>query len=225
MDEYTNHRKRVKSRYQAEGLDSFSPVHALELLLFYAIPQKDTKPIAKALLDHFASFHGVLEADLEELRSVPGVGENAAIFLNLLRDAGRYYRMDCVRETKVLNNLEEYGDYLARKFDGRTNETVYQLCMDAKGKVLCCKMMGEGDRISTNLPVRRVLELAITTKASIVVLAHNHPSGLALPSAEDVALTNRLREMLNEIHIRLADHIIVADGDYVSMAQSEKLWR
>lgn len=224
MNDHTNHRKRVKDRYVEESLDAFSPVHALELLLFYAIPQRDTKPLARALLDHFGSFHRVLEADTVELRKVPGVGENVAIYLSLLRDACRYYMVDCEREIDILNNLDEYGKYMACRFIGRKNETVYLLCMDGKGKVLGCKMLGEGDTVSVNLPVRRVVELALNMKATIVVLGHNHPSGVALPSCDDVALTHRLRNMLQGVGIQLEDHIIVADGDYVSLAQSQSVW-
>ena len=222
MYDQTNHRQRVRERYAAENLDHFSPVHALELLLFYAIAQKDTKPVARELLNHFGSFHGVLEADREDLKNIPGVGEHVALYLNLLRDTCRYYQVDCARETDVLSTLEECGEYISRYFIGRTNETVYLLCMDAKGKVLCCKMLGEGDNVSINLPVRRVVELAIQMRATNVVLAHNHPSGVALPSKEDVDLTNRLAEMLEAVHIQLLDHVIVADNDYVSMFQSVK---
>ena len=220
MNDYGNHRKRVRQRYLEEGLDGFSPIHALELLLFYAIPQKDTKPIARALLQRFGSFHAVLEADREQLLEVPGVGEQVAVYLPLLRDMSRYYCVDCERETAILNNSEDYGHYLLSRFVGCKNETVYLLCLDAKGKLLCCNKLGEGDMTSINLPMRRVVELAMAARASIVVLAHNHPSGLALPSQEDVAVTCRLHAMLQGVGIHLADHIIVAEEDYVSLAQS-----
>lgn len=222
---YTNkdHRKRVKKRFLEEGLDHFDPVHALELLLFYAIPQKDTKPIARELLNRFGTYHGVLEASPDELLEIDGIGENMATFLKVVLEAGRYYDMSRTRDVKVLSNTAEYGDYLVKLFKGRCNETVYMLCMDAKCKLLCCKMLGEGDVVSINLPFRRVVEIALNVKATTVVLAHNHPSGVAIPSPEDIAVTLQLRQALATMGIDLADHIVVADNEYVSMAES-KCW-
>lgn len=215
-----NHRQRVKERFRAEGLDDFDQVHALELLLFYAIPQKDTKQLARDLLDRFGSFHGVLEATPEELAAVPGVGENVATFLNLVLAAGRYYDMNRTADVTVLNDSVEYGNYLISRFKGRRNEMLYLLCLDAKGKLLCCKQLGEGDVVSINLPIRRVVEIALSVKASAVVLAHNHPSGLAVPSPEDMAVTKHLRQTLEGLGIVLADHILVSENEFISMAQS-----
>lgn len=222
---YTNkeHRKRMKERFLAEGMDSFDPVHALELLLFYALPQKDTKPIARALLNRFGSFHSVLEATPEELQEVDGVGENMATFLKVILETGRYYDLNRTKDIRILRDTAEYGDYLVNFFKGRCNETVYVLCLDAKCKLLCCKKLGEGDVVSINLPYRRVVEIALNVKAVTVVLAHNHPSGVAIPSQEDVTATLQLRQALATMGIDLADHIIVADDEYVSMAQS-KCW-
>lgn len=218
-----DHRDRVRKRFLAEGLDDFEDVHALELLLFYAIPQKDTKPVARQLLDRFETFHGVLEASPEELEEVPGVGKNVATFLKLALEAGRYYDTSRTKNIKILRNSAEYGDYLISHFKGKSNETVYMLCLDAKCKLLCCRLLGEGDVISINLPFRRVVEIALNVKATTVVLAHNHPSGVAIPSQEDVMVTMQLRQALQTMGIDLADHIIVADDEYVSMAQS-KCW-
>ena len=97
---------------------------------------------------------------------------------------------------------------------------MYLLCLDAKGKVLCCQMVGEGSVNSAGVPIRRVVEIALAANATTVVLAHNHPSGLALPSYEDIATTKRLAVALNAVDITLADHIVVADGDHVSLVQS-----
>lgn len=218
-----NHRKRVRDRFRTEGLDNFDPVHALELLLFYAIPQKDTKPLARELLNRYETFHGVLEAPMDDLLEMHGVSENIATFLKLALEIGRYYDTSRTRDIKILRNSTEYGEYLMGQFKGRSNERLYMLCLDAKCKLLCCKLLGEGDVVSINLPFRRVVEIALNVKATTVVLAHNHPSGVAIPSQEDVAVTMQLRQALKTMGIDLADHIIVADGEYVSMAQS-KCW-
>ena len=119
-----------------------------------------------------------------------------------------------------MTTTEKCGDYLASFFVGRRNETVFLLCLDAKCKVLCCKEIGEGSVNSAGVPVRRIVETALGVNATTVILAHNHPSGLALPSSEDVQTTHRVAAALDTVDIALADHIIVADSDYVSLAQS-----
>lgn len=220
MHTEAGHRQRVKDRFRNEGLDEFDEVHALELLLFYAVPRIDTKPLARSLLDRFGSLALVLEATHEELMSVPGVGENAATFLTLITAAGRYYRKCRSDRPVILDSTEQYGSYLVDLFYGIRNEMVYILCLDAKCKVLCCRKLGEGDANSANVPVRRAVEIALNVNATTVILAHNHPSGVAVPSAEDVAATERLASALGAMDIVLADHIVVADNDFVSITQS-----
>lgn len=214
------HRQRVKDRFRKEGLDHFDESHVLELLLFYCIPRVDTKPIAKRLLEHFGSLSQVLEASAEELQKVPGVGENAATFLILTTAVGRYYLVNRTTKHTILNTTEKCGQYLLPYFFGRRNETVFLLCLDAKCKLLCCREVGEGSVNSAGIPVRKVVELALGVNATTVVLAHNHPSGLALPSGDDVATTLRIAKALEAVEIELADHIVVADDDFVSLAQS-----
>lgn len=214
------HRQRVKARFQEEGLDHFDPVHALELLLFYAIPQKDTKPAARALLDRFGSYTAVMEATAAELETVAGIGKHAAVFLNLIHAAGRYYQVQKAAEEKILDDVEKYGHYLLQRFYGTRRETVYLLCLDAKCKLLSCQMVGEGDVNSANIPIRRMVELALAANATSVVLAHNHPSGIAVPSREDVLTTRQLAMALGAMDMILVDHIVAADDDFVSMVQS-----
>lgn len=214
------HRQRVKERFRKEGLDEFDEVHVLELLLFYAVPRIDTKPLARGLLDHFGSLALVLEATAEELMSVPGVGENMATYLNLITAAGRYYQKSRTDRPVILDSAEKYGSYLADLFYGRRNETVYILCLDAKCKVLCCRKVGDGDVNSANIPIRRMVEIALGVNATTVILAHNHPSGVAVPSSEDRNTTERLAMALGAMDIVLADHVVIADSDFVSMTQS-----
>ena len=220
MQTQAGHRKRVKDRFRKEGLDGFEEVHVLELLLFYAIPQRDTKDLARALLNHFGSLPLVLEATVDELMKVPGIGENTATFLNLVMASGRYYALRKTDRPVILDSTSKYGQYLVDCFMGIRNETVYVLCLDAKCKVLCCQKVGEGDVNSANVPLRRVVEIALGVNATTVILAHNHPSGLALPSPEDVHTTERVAAALGAMDIILADHVIVADEDFVSLVHS-----
>lgn len=220
MSIHDGHRQRLKELFRKEGLDNFYDYQALELLLYYCIPRKDTNPIAHALLDRFGTLAQVLEAPVEELMTVEGVGENAATFLHLVTEIGRYYLVNRAEQVKVLPTLEDCARYLIPRFYGRRNEMVYLLCLDAKCKVLCCKELGEGVVNSTHISVRKIMETALAVNASTVVLAHNHPSGVAIPSADDIQTTRRVAAALSAVDIHLADHIVVAEDDYVSMVQS-----
>lgn len=220
MSIHDGHRQRLKERFLQEGLDHFSDIQVLELLLFYCIPRQDTNPIAHALLDRFGSLSQVLEAPVEALCKVPGIGQSAAVLLSMILPLNRCYQKDRMENVRILARVEDCGAYLVPHFHGRRNETVFLLCLDAKCKVLGCREVGEGSVNSAGVPIRRIVETALGMNASTVVLAHNHPSGLALPSGDDVQSTYRVAAALNAVDIALADHIVVADEDFVSMAQS-----
>lgn len=217
---HEGHRDRLKTRFRKHGLDSFTDIQVLELLLFYAIPRRDTNDIAHRLLDHFGGLSQVLEASPGELKRVEGVGDHAATLLSLVTQIGRFYLVDRSKKETILPSIDDCGKYLMSFFFGRTNETVFLLCLDSKCKVLDCKQIGEGSINSAGISIRKIVETALTLKASSVVLAHNHPSGIALPSAEDIQATRRVAAALNAVEIQLVDHIVVADEDYVSLAQS-----
>lgn len=220
MAMHDGHRERVKQRFQKEGLDGFTDIQVLELLLFYCIPRKDTNPIAHLLLEQFGSLSQVLEAPISELVKVDGISENAAVYIHLVRQVGRFYLTDRASKVQVLPTLESCAEYLKTFFFGRKLETVFLLCLDAKCKVLCCTKIGEGSVNSTGISIRRIVEQALTSNASAVVLAHNHPGGVALPSNEDILTTKRVAAALKAVEVHLVDHIVVADDDYVSMVQS-----
>ena len=220
MSIHDGHRSRLKERFLKQGLDGFTDIQALELLLFYGVPRQDTNPIAHRLLDRFGSLSQVLEASPEELQRVPGVGENAATLLTLVTQFARFYQVDCAQRVKCLTTLDACGEYLIPYFFGRNKETVFLLCLDAKCKVLCCKEVGEGSVNSASVSIRKIVETALASNATTVILAHNHPSGVALPSEEDIQTTRRLAVALQAVEITLADHMVMADGDFVSMTQS-----
>ena len=220
MSVHDGHRQRLKQRFREEGLDHFTDIQVLEILLFYAIPRKDTNTIAHELLNKFGSLPQVLEAPEAELMKVSGISENVATLLHLVPAIGRYYLVNRAKMGIVLPTAESCASYMVPFFFGRKEEIAFLLCLDAKCKVLCCKEVGEGSVNSTALSVRKIVETALNANASSVVLAHNHPSGVALPSREDVATTKRVAVALNAVEIALVDHIIVADDDYVSMVQS-----
>ena len=221
MSIHDGHRQRMKDRFIEQGFDSFTQVQAIEMMLFYCIPRQDTNELAHRLLERFGSFSQVLDADLEELQSVKGIGESAAIFLKLFPAVARYYQIDKVRlEGKPLLTTEACGAYLLPYFLGRCNETVFLLSLDAKAKVISCRLVGEGGINSAGVPIRRIVEIALAAKATSVILAHNHPSGIALPSPEDVSTTQRVATALQAVDVILADHLVIADDDFTSLVQS-----
>lgn len=229
MSIHDGHRKRLRERFVREGLDNFDEINVLELLLFYCIPRIDTNDLAHGLLDKFGSLANVLDASAEELAKVKGIGENAAIFLSLLSAVSRYYQVQKAQCGGPVNSAEGFSSVLLPNFSGRRNEMVYLLCLDAKYKMICCRLIGEGNVNSAGISVRKIVEVALAVNASAVVLAHNHPSGLALPSAADVKTTIQVGKALQAVDVALLDHLVVADFDSISMVQSgyfrpEELW-
>ena len=220
MGIHDGHREKMRQRFLKSGLDAFADHEALELLLYYAIPRRDTNPIAHALMERYGSLSAVLAAPVEDLKKVEGVGESAAILLKLAPQLYRKAKMSDAEQETILSSVERVGAYLLDRFAGEKNEVVYQLCLDRKGKLLACKKLGEAGVTSADLDIRRLVENALLTGASAVVLAHNHPSGVALPSRDDYAATDRAKTALAVVGVALTDHIIVADGDFVSMADS-----
>ena len=221
MSIHKGHRQRLKDRFLTEGLDNFDELYVLELLLYYCIPRVDTNPIAHRLLDEFGSLTAVLNASPEDLQRVEGIGENAAIFLSLVMQVGRYYQVKQSKPGEILRTIEQCGKFLVPYFYGREQETVFLLCLDAKCKVISCKMVGQGSVNSANIPIRRVVEMALAANATTVILAHNHPSGLAIPSKDDIQTTHRVAAALEAVEIILADHIVVSKNDFVSIVQSQ----
>lgn len=220
MGVHDGHRDRMRKRFLDNGLSGFADHEVLELLLYYAIPRGDVNPLAHALVDRFGSLSGVFTAPLELLTQVEGVGGRTAALLHLVPQAAQRARMAELERGLALNTRERVGDYLLELFSQERNETVYQICLDGKGKLLACRRLGTGSASAVTLDVRSVVQNAILYSASSVILAHNHPSGVALPSQEDQAATLRAREALAAIDVRLEDHIIVADHDFISFSDS-----
>lgn len=225
MGIHDGHREKMRQRFLSGGLEHFADHEALELLLFYAIPRKDTNETAHLLLERYGSLSAVFNAPVEDLMKAEGIGESAAVFLKLVPAVCQKAKLSGGGRDVILNTTEETGNYLIERFSGETAEVIYALCIDRKGKLLACKRIGEGDTASAGLNIRKLVECALLTAASGVVLSHNHPSGIALPSPEDYTATDQAQRALSAIGVRLLDHIIVADGDFVSMADSGTLMR
>ena len=220
---HTGHRNRVKAEFRQRGLEGFPEHRVLELLLFYALPQGDTNPLAHRLIDRFGSLAGVLDASVEELSQVKGVGEHAATLLHLIPAVcGRYVASRSSLDG-MATNAQEIREIMAPFFFGARNEMVYVMCLDGKHKCVGVRKITEGTIDAADVTARRIAEEAMSMRASAIILAHNHTSGLALPSAEDRATTTYLKQILGPIGIDLVDHVIFCDDDMVSMKDSGML--
>ena len=215
---HSGHRQRFRERFIKTGLDGFEDHEPLELLLYYAIPRQDVNPLAHNLIDRFGSFHNVLEAPIEELKRVEGIGENTAVLINLVLALGRKYEISRIKDVKIIDSTEKAGKYLIPFFRAMRDEVVYMICLDSKYKVLNCKMLFEGTVNSANINIRKIVENAIAFNAVSVMLAHNHLSGIKNPSKQDIESTRQISQALDAIDIKLTDHIIITGEDYVSMA-------
>ena len=217
MNEHSGHRRRMRERFLSHGLDNFDDHNVLELLLFYALPRQDTNRLAHRLMEHFGSLDAVLDATVEELTAVEGVGPGAAVLLKLVPDVGRRYQIRKNEPGRILSDTEAVGRYLVPRFLGQRDEVALLVCLDAKLKVLCCREVGRGDVSSARLNLRRVVETALGQNAAAVILAHNHVSGIALPSSEDLNTTTQVYQLLRQVNVILQDHIIVAGDDFISL--------
>lgn len=220
---HAGHRQRMYDCYAESGLDGFSDIEVLELVLTYAIPRKDTNVLAHRLLETFGSLSAVLEAPQLSLQTVKDMTQRAATLLHLVPQLWKRYDICRQRETKYFATTKQCGDYLLPFFRGLREEHVRILCLDGKCQMLDCREVSEGSVNSAPMSIRRIVESALAVNATSIVVAHNHTSGVALPSKEDIDATQRLKEALSCLDIYLMDHIIVADDDYVSLHDSMML--
>lgn len=215
---HEGHRARMKKKLLENGERSLADHELLEVLLYYAIPRRDTNELAHRLLKQFGSLRGVLSAPVQELACVSGVGQQAALLMGMVQMLCR--RAAQREKEQILNSVDACGAYFTELLGSSRREMLWQVCLDGKGKVLSSRCLAEGDVSMAAVSVRQVVEYALRAGAVGVVLAHNHPSGVALPSQADVQATVQVRDALKRLDIQLIDHIIVADGDFVSMASS-----
>lgn len=217
---HSGHRQRMLENFLSAGLEGFSEIQILEFLLSYAIGRRDLNPLAHALLEEFGSLSQVLAAPQERLLRVPGVGPRTAALLRLVREL--WQRCEAARKDGgfFLHNTGEIGRFLAARSVGLREERAWLLSLDAASRFLECRELCRGAVNAVNLPFRRVVEAALLANASAVVLAHNHTNGMILPSLGDLEYTRGLKYALELVEVRLADHMILSNGNYLSMKSS-----
>ena len=219
MADHSGHRDRLRGEFLARS-ESFPDHKVLELLLFYALPRQDTNPISHDLLERFGSLEGVLDAPPEALAQVKGVGDRSAVLFKAVKELARRYAAGRSRIGNLITTNYAAYEILHPLFFGARNERVYLLCLDGKKKLLGCAKLGEGNVNAAEVTPRGVVETALNHNAARVILAHNHVSGLALPSDEDKATTLYLQTLLSQVGVLLDDHLIFVDDDMVSLKDS-----
>ena len=193
---HDGHRERLRNRFKREGLSGFEEHNVLELLLFYCIPRKDTNEIAHNLMKEFGSIAAILDAPIERIARVPGMGETSALFLKLIPEVCmRYLESRGKRDENpvIPKTTKDFIKLVMPKFLGKSNEAFLLVCFDNMGRVVYNDFLFEGSVNMTTLDVRLIVEKVINYNASSVLIAHNHPNGIALASYEDIDCTRLLR--------------------------------
>lgn len=224
---HENHRKRVKEEFLSNEFNEATPPHKiLEMLLFYSIPRRDTNEIAHALLDRFGSLSAVLEASTNDLMQVEGMGENSAILIKMLLPIFRVYENQKLVKGKSFKSMDDVCDFIMKKYIGFKKEVFAVTTFNSRGEIIAFDRLNSGDAEAVGVSTRSIIAKIIERNAVSVVLSHNHPYSNALPSLDDVETTKRVASVLNDMKIKLIDHIIVSnsDDDCVSMAQSEEYY-
>ncbi len=216
---HKGHRERLRKKFIDEGLDALNDHQALEYILFYAIPYKDTNPLAHKLLEEYGSLSAVFDAKPQILRA-SGYSDNVIGLIKLIPEFSRRYHIDKTENKSKVIDINKLCEYFEPRFIGKTNEVLYLLLLDSKSKEVFSGIISQGTVKESNVPVRKIIQLAMTYDATFAVIAHNHPGGLSLPSLDDVRATKIVTNALSVVGVELIDHIIVSDDDSVSLRQS-----
>lgn len=219
INPHKNHRRRMKQQFIRAGINQYEPHQVLELLLFFAIPQRDTNPLAHRLLDHFGDLASVLDADYEELCQIEGISEHSATLLVLCGQLLSRYQKE-KKGRRKFSSFDEIEEYLCAQLAHEKSETILLLSLNNRRQMLNCTVVRTGTVTSTETSARELVQIALRDRATAVVVAHNHPAGLPLPSAEDVEATKSFVAAFNMMEISVLDHIIVTQDDHYSMRGS-----
>lgn len=214
INPHRDHRKRMKRQFVRGGIDQFEPHQVLELLLFFAIPQRDTNPLAHRLLDRFGDLVSVLDADYEELCRVDGISEHSATLLVLCGQLLLRYSKEKADRRKLIT-FSEIKEFVELQLINEKCEKVLLLSLNNRLELVNSTVVHTGTIDSAEANTRELVQAALRNRATAVVVAHNHPAGFCLPSEEDVTVTKSFVPAFKMMDIKVLDHIIVAqDGSY-----------
>ena len=214
------HRRRLRSRFARSGAAGLQDYEIIELLLTYAIPRRDVKPLARMLLDKFQNLAGVLHASGSELLSVPGIGSRTAMLIILMREIMLKAMEQDIREKPVINTRQDIFKFLRLKLGSEKKETLMVFYLDS-GRHIMEYDIWRGTVDRTVIYTREIIEKALICRACGVILAHNHPGGSKGLSQEDLKLTENMKDTLSRLGIELLDHIVVARSSVTGYMESD----
>lgn len=220
---YLGHRERLREKFQKAGAEGLHDYELLELLLTYALPRKDVKPIAKALLDRFGGLAGVLDASQRELEEAEGLGPISATLIRLVKELCVTYLAERMKRKDLLSSPQAVVDFARAKLAGLPHEAFMVIYLNTKNEVIEYEVIHEGTVDRAVVYPRRIVEAALAYHAVGLILAHNHPSGHPQPSEEDQRLTHTVAEAARTVDIRVLDHIIVGKNGYFSFREHQ-IW-
>lgn len=213
------HRQRLKQRLLANGLQSLADYEVLELLLTYAQPRRDVKPLAKRMLEQFSSLKGVMDAPLEKLLEIDGVSMHTATLIIFSRGLiSRYLLQEC-KTRESITSPAQAGELCRSHLEGLADEHFFAVFLDNQHHVLAAETIHRGTVSMSAVYPRTVMERALYHKAAAIIVAHNHPGGSTTPSADDLAITRELQRAATSLGLRLLDHLIVAGSRVVSLQE------
>lgn len=216
---YHEHRARLRKRFADAGAEALADYELLELLLFRIIPRRDTKPLAKALIQRFGDFAGVLGAEPARIAEVPGAGEGVALELKAIQAAvERAARTEAARRP-VVGSWSKLIDYCRVALQHETREQFRVLFLDVKNQILADEVLGEGTHDHAPVYVREVVRRALERRAAAIILVHNHPSGDPSPSGADVAVTREIVAAAQTVGLKVHDHLVIGRHGHASLKQ------
>jgi DNA repair protein RadC len=219
------HRQRLRERFLTGGLDGFLDYEVIELLLTLGTPRKDCKEAAKTALTRFKTFQGVLEASVEELREIPGIGPINSFGIKLAKAVSERYLAKKVIGKDAVTNSRELFNYLNTSIRDKTRECFMVIFLDSKNRVIAMEALSEGTLTASSVYPREVIKAALQHHAAALIFAHNHPSGEPRPSAEDLAITRQLVFAGRIMGITVHEHLIIGDSRYFSFADQGHMAR
>lgn len=215
------HRERLRQRYLESGFGGFTDREKLEYFLCLCIPRKDVKPLADVLLKKYKSISKVIDQPVDELKTVNGIGESTAINIAALRDFFGVYFSDLSKnKSETITKMTSLIEMLQASIGQKQNEILFAIFLNSKNEVLTTKELGEGTVSEASAFPRKILEEALKQKATSIILAHNHPGGIAEPSEHDERITAEIQKALALVEISLQDHIILANNEYYSFKRN-----
>ncbi|OGV39267.1 MAG: hypothetical protein A2020_02245 [Lentisphaerae bacterium GWF2_45_14] len=219
-EHHIGHRARLREKYLKTGSKGFHDYELMELLLTYAIPQRDVKPIAKELFKRFHSFSGIIDAPLLEISKVSGFGKNSSILVKLIKDISAEYLAAQMREQDVLTSPASVTDFARMKLSGHEDESFMVIYLNTKNHVSDYEIIQTGTIDRAIIYPRNLIKKSLASNASGLIIVHNHPSGICDPSDEDKTLTTAVKNAVEAVNIRFLDHLIVGKSGYFSFFEN-----